>query len=60
MGLDRASMAWHALSDVIYAKQNTKMNQLDICKALKVLYPDEMQFQNMSSWDVVMSQVAHR
>ena len=43
---------WLALRDVIYAKQNTCMNHLDICKALKVLYPDEMQFQNMSSCDV--------
>ena len=43
---------WLALRDVIYAKQNTNMKQLDICKALKVLYPDELQFQNMSSWDV--------
>ena len=43
---------WNALRDVIYATQNTNMNRIDICKALKALYPDEMQFQKMSSQDV--------
>ncbi len=48
---DPKQCPWDAIRDVVYAKQNTKMNQLDICKALKVLYPDKMQFQNMSSLD---------
>ena len=43
---------WNALRDVIYAQQNTNISRLDVCKALKVLYPDEVQFQNMSSQDV--------
>ena len=50
---DPKQCQWNALRDVIYAKQNTNMNQLDICRALKVLYPDEMQFHNMSSMDIV-------
>ena len=49
---DPKQCQWVALRDVIYAKHNTKMNPLDICKALKVLYPDDMQFQNMSSQDI--------
>ena len=48
---DPKQCLWEALRDVIYAKQNTNMSQLDICRALKVLYPDEIQFQNMSSQD---------
>ena len=43
---------WDTLRDVMYAVQNTNMNRLDICKALKALYPDEVQFRNMSIWDV--------
>ena len=43
---------WNALRDVVYARQNTNMNRLDICKVLKALYLDEAQFQNMSSEDV--------
>ena len=42
---DPTRCPWNALRDVIYARQNTNMNRLDICKALKVLYPDEIQFQ---------------
>ena len=49
---DPKKCPWNALRDVIYAEQNTNMNRLDICKALKTLYPDEVQFQNMSVGDV--------
>ena len=49
---DPKQCQWNALRDVIYAKQNTNMSRLDICRALKVLYPDEMQFHNMSSMDI--------
>ena len=49
---DPKQCQWNALRDVIYARQNTDMNQLDICRALKVLYPDEIQFHNMSSMDI--------
>ena len=52
MRFDPTRCPWNALRDVIYARQNTNMNRLDICKALKVLYPDEIQFRNMSSQDV--------
>ena len=49
---DPTQCHWDALRDVIYARQNTNMNRLDICRALKVLYPDEMQFHNLSSMDI--------
>ena len=49
---DPEQCQWVAIRDVIYAKHNTDMNPLDICRALKVLYPDDMQFQNMSSQDI--------
>ena len=49
---DPKQCQWNALRDVIYAKQNTSMNRLEICRALKVLYPDEVQFHNMSSQDI--------
>lgn len=49
---DPKQCQWEALRDVIYARQNTNMNQVDICRALKVLYPGDMQFHNMSSTDI--------
>ena len=49
---DPKQCQWVALRDVIYAKHNTDMNPLDICRALKVLYPDDLQLQNMSSQDI--------
>ena len=49
---DPKQCQWVALRDVIYAKHNTDINPLDICRALKVLYPDEIQYHNMSSQDV--------
>ena len=49
---DPKQCPWNALRDVIYAKHNTNMDRLDICKSLKVLYPDEMQFHKMSSKDI--------
>ena len=45
-------LPWDTLRDVIYAEQNTNLDRLDICKALKSLYPEEVQFQDMSVWDV--------
>ena len=52
VGFDPKRCPWDTLRDVMYAVQNTNMNRLDICEALKALYPDEVQFRNMSSWDV--------
>ena len=49
---DPTQCPWNALRDVMYAKHNTNMNRVDIRKALKALYPDEEQIQNMSSGDV--------
>ena len=49
---DPKQCPWNALRDVIYAKHNTNMNPQDICSALKVLYPDETQFHNLSSMDI--------
>ena len=49
---DPKKCPWNALRDVIYAKHNTNMNPQDICSALKVLYPDETQFHDLSSMDI--------